>query len=134
MLPRTMWGQPPRLSGLGEAQRLGPHSYNQRISGTDAMTTKSLKKQKAERPKEETKINNDAPPAAKWPDFAACAEEIFGDRVLGTGDDFLKYRHREWELAMETGSPLREKTRPTQVRRSARRPGSRAKGTTILDV
>jgi antitoxin (DNA-binding transcriptional repressor) of toxin-antitoxin stability system len=34
---------------------------------------------------------------AKWPDFAARQQEIFGDRVLNAVDDFLQFRHREWE-------------------------------------
>ena len=33
----------------------------------------------------------------EWPDFAARQQEIFGDRVLNAVDDFLRYRHREWE-------------------------------------
>ena len=44
--------------------------------------TKNSKKQKAERARDETKINNDASPAAEWPDFEARAREIFGDRIL----------------------------------------------------
>lgn len=31
---------------------------------------------------------------ARWHDFEAGAREILGDRIL---EDFLKYRHREWE-------------------------------------
>ncbi|MFZ3343033.1 MAG: hypothetical protein WA609_02135 [Terriglobales bacterium] len=33
----------------------------------------------------------------KWPDFAARQQEIFGDGVLNAVDDFLRFRHREWE-------------------------------------
>jgi antitoxin (DNA-binding transcriptional repressor) of toxin-antitoxin stability system len=33
----------------------------------------------------------------EWPDFAARQQEIFGDRVLNAVDDFLRFRHREWE-------------------------------------
>lgn len=36
-------------------------------------------------------------PPAQWPDFAARAREILGDRVLNSVDDFLKNRHRDWE-------------------------------------
>jgi antitoxin (DNA-binding transcriptional repressor) of toxin-antitoxin stability system len=36
-------------------------------------------------------------PPAEWPDFAARAREILGDRVLNSVDDFLKNRHRDWE-------------------------------------
>lgn len=40
---------------------------------------------------------------ARWHDFEAGAREILGDRIL---EDFLKYRHREWEenLGKETKS------------------------------
>lgn len=34
---------------------------------------------------------------AKWPDFAARQQEIFGDRTLDAVDDFLRHRHRQWE-------------------------------------
>lgn len=37
------------------------------------------------------------PSSAKWPDFAARSKKIFGDRVLSAVEDFLKYRHRDWE-------------------------------------
>ena len=37
------------------------------------------------------------PSAVKWPDFAARSKKILGDRVLSTVEDFLKYRHRDWE-------------------------------------
>ncbi len=41
---------------------------------------------------------NETPPkAVEWPDFAARQREIFGDRVLNAVDDFLRFRHREWE-------------------------------------
>ena len=33
----------------------------------------------------------------QYPDFAARQREIFGDRVLDAVDDFLRFRHREWE-------------------------------------
>ena len=33
----------------------------------------------------------------EWPDFAARQQEIFGSRVLNAVDDFLRFRHREWE-------------------------------------
>jgi len=33
----------------------------------------------------------------EWPDFAARQQEVFGDRVLNAVDDFLRFRHREWE-------------------------------------
>lgn len=33
----------------------------------------------------------------EWPDFAARQREIFGERVLNAVDDFLRFRHREWE-------------------------------------
>ncbi|MGA8621683.1 MAG: hypothetical protein WB660_24570 [Candidatus Sulfotelmatobacter sp.] len=66
--------------------------------------------------KGEVKIENDALTAVKYPDFAARRKKIFGDRVLNADDDFLQYRHREWELAMETHSPLQEKTGPTRSR------------------
>ena len=36
-------------------------------------------------------------PPAEWPDFAARAREVLGDRVLNSVDDFLKNRHRDWE-------------------------------------
>jgi hypothetical protein len=39
---------------------------------------------------------------AKWPDFAARAKELLGDRVF---DDFLNYRHREWELTLAESTP-----------------------------
>jgi hypothetical protein len=42
---------------------------------------KNSRKQTAKHAKSEVKIKNDAPSAAKWPDFAARAKEIFGDRV-----------------------------------------------------
>jgi glutamine synthetase len=41
---------------------------------------------------------------AKLPDFKVRAKEILGDRVF---EDFLKYRHREWEES------LCEETKPT---------------------
>ncbi len=81
---------------------------------------KNSKMQNAERAKGETRTANDTPSAVKYPDFAARMKKIFGNRVLDAGDDFLKYRHREWELAIETDAPLPKKTRPTQGRRSAR--------------
>ena len=34
---------------------------------------------------------------AQWPDFAARQREVFGDRVLSAVDDFLRFRHRDWE-------------------------------------
>ncbi|MGB9235384.1 MAG: hypothetical protein WCC04_13295 [Terriglobales bacterium] len=34
---------------------------------------------------------------AQWPDFAARQREVFGDRVLNAVDDFLRFRHRDWE-------------------------------------
>jgi hypothetical protein len=73
---------------------------------------KNSKKQKAERTKGEIRTANDTPSAVKYPDFPARMKKIFGDRVLDAGDDFLKYRHREWEQQW--------KIRPTQCRRSAR--------------
>ena len=41
--------------------------------------------------------NEERPKPVAWPDFAARQREIFGDRVLNAVDDFLRYRHREWE-------------------------------------
>jgi hypothetical protein len=75
---------------------------------------------RAKRGKERLKPESDAPSAVKYPDFAARIEKIFGNRILDADDDFLKYRHREWELAMETGAPLAEKIQPMPARRSAR--------------
>jgi hypothetical protein len=54
------------------------------------------KKQTAKRPKE-TEVKAKAPSAASWPDFAARRKKIFGDRILNAVEDFLKYRHRNWE-------------------------------------
>jgi hypothetical protein len=34
------------------------------------------------------------------PDFEAQAKKILGDRVLYSEQDFLTYRHREWELGI----------------------------------
>jgi len=33
----------------------------------------------------------------KWPDFATRQQEMFGDRALNAVNDFLRFRHREWE-------------------------------------
>ena len=33
----------------------------------------------------------------EWPDFAARQQEVFGERALNAVDDFLRFRHREWE-------------------------------------
>lgn len=33
----------------------------------------------------------------EWPDFEGRQREVFGDRVLNAVDDFLRFRHREWE-------------------------------------
>jgi len=37
------------------------------------------------------------PQPVEWPDFAARQRAIFGDHVLNAVDDFLRFRHREWE-------------------------------------
>ena len=44
--------------------------------------------------------------------FAAWRKKWFGDELPSAVKDFLEYRHREWELAMETGSPLGTRTWP----------------------
>jgi hypothetical protein len=61
-------------------------------------------------------------------DFGAWRKKWFGDEIPSAVKEFLAYRHREWELGMEAGSPLPEKTRPTQARRSERRRRGRTKG------
>jgi hypothetical protein len=94
---------------------------------------KKSRRKRAELWKQKLKIENDAPAAVKYPDFAAPSKKIFDSRVLNADDDFLKYRHREWELALETAAPLPEKTRPEQSR-SARRRRSRTQSRAILDV
>jgi hypothetical protein len=70
-------------------------------------------------------VNPEASPKVEWPDFAARRKQIFGDRVF---EDFLKYRHREWELGIGLDPPLSDETRPAQPRRSARRLGGPTKG------
>ena len=40
---------------------------------------------------------NRASGPVEWPDFEARQREIFGDRVLAAADDFLQFRHRDWE-------------------------------------
>lgn len=94
----------------------GLHSYNHKGGGTTAMT-KNSKKQKAERVQRETKIKSDVPSAIKYPDFAARRKKIFGDRALNAVDDFLKYRHREWELEMEADLKARQDARIDQTRK-----------------
>jgi hypothetical protein len=48
---------------------------------------KRCRGKRAKQGKQNLNIPNDAPRAAKWPDFAARATEIFGDRVLDVSDD-----------------------------------------------
>ena len=58
-----------------------------------AMKKKSRGK-RIERGKEKLKIENDAPPAFKYPDFASRRKKMFGNRVLTVVDDLIKDRGR----------------------------------------
>jgi hypothetical protein len=49
---------------------------------------------RAKHGKEKLKIENDAPPAGKLPNFAARSKKIFGGRVLTVVDDLIKDRGR----------------------------------------
>jgi hypothetical protein len=61
-----------------------------------ARPKKNAKRAKARKRRPEA-IGATASSALTWPDFAARRKKIFGDRVLSVVDDFLKYRHRDWE-------------------------------------
>jgi hypothetical protein len=55
---------------------------------------KKSRKLKTERTKRKVKIENDAPPPARWPDFTARAKKIFGNRILPGSDLLIKERGR----------------------------------------
>jgi hypothetical protein len=59
--------------------------------------------------------------------FAAWRKKWFGDEIPSAVKDFLEYRHREWELALETAPPLPEKTRARRPDDPAPRTRSRNK-------
>ncbi len=53
-----------------------------------------------ERDKLIARIVPEREPAKKpveWPDFEGRQREVFGDHILDAVDDFLRFRHREWE-------------------------------------
>ena len=62
-------------------------------------------------------------------DFAAYKKAVLADPASrAVIEDFLKNRHREWELEMETDPPLPEETAPNHAQRPERRGRGRTKG------
>ena len=58
------------------------------------------------------------PTGTKCPDFAAIAKKTIGDRVV---EDFLNYRHREWEenfVGARKGAQMQEPGIPSPARKS----------------
>jgi hypothetical protein len=73
----------------------------------------------ANKPKPAKKIRNTSPAAGAEFNFAEYKKAILADpRARKVVEDFLKYRHREWELGLENDITASRETQAGQKRKS----------------